>query len=175
MTCPYAERRGFIVYCKLTKRFVNPLTRPCISGDYTRCPEYQKALSTKGEQAKPVEEQRVTLTFNDEVSARLTDPIYLAVLIARSRYVDAAYGKPVDLLAWGVKKAGEAKVDTARIDLACPEEGWSAILVLRNGVYIGAVAETREGEKLAGRSAWNMIKGSDCKRAAAVLYQVEQL
>ena len=175
MTCPYAERRGFIVYCKLTKRYVNPLTRPCISGDYTKCPEYQSALASKGEQAKSIEEQPVELKFNDEMSARLTDPIYLAVLIARSKYLDAAYGKPVDLLAWGLRKAREKGVELARLDLTCPEEGWSSILVVRGDTYIGVVAETREGDKLAGRSAWNMIKGSDCKRAAGVLYQVEQL
>ncbi len=172
MTCPYAERKGFIVYCKLTGRYVNPLTRPCISGDYTKCPEYQSKLAEKGERvaAKPAE---VKLEFRDEISVRLTDPIYLAVLIARSRYVDTGYGKPVDLLAWAAKRAAEERIDSARVDLSCPDEGWSAILVLKNGVYVGVFAETREGDKLAGRSAWNMIKGSDCERAAAILYKVE--
>ncbi|AEM38161.1 hypothetical protein Pyrfu_0289 [Pyrolobus fumarii 1A] len=179
MKCPYAERKGFIVHCKLTGKHVNPFTRPCISGNYTKCPEYREYMSKKREEAK-VDIQHVEVqaikdihpTFEERVSAKLTDPIYLAVLIARSRHVDSVTGQPSNILAWGIKRASELNLKTARLDVSCPEEGWSAILVVEDGRYTGAYVETREGEKLAGRNAWNLIRGSECKRAVALLYDV---
>ncbi len=180
MTCPYAERKGFIVYCRLTGKHVNPLTRPCLSGDYTRCPDYREYLARKGAaptpeareaRAAPIQQQPPRIEFRDEYSAKLLDPIHLAVLIARSKHIDSTYGRPIDILAWAANHpAGKGK--TLRLDLTCPEEGWSAILLLHDGVYTGAYVETREGEKLAGRSAWNLIRGSECQRAAALLYEV---
>ncbi len=178
MVCPYAERRGFIVYCKLIGRHVNPLTRPCISGDYTKCPDYRQAMTqrtTARQEVKSVGREEVAgieLRYTDEASAKLSDPIHLAVLIARSRYVDTATGRPLDVLAWASKTVRERGLRIARLDLSCPEEGWSAVLLLEDGVYKGIVMETREGEKIVGRTAWNAVRGSECKRAIGMLYEV---
>ncbi len=178
MVCPYAERRGFIVYCKLLRKHVNPLTRPCISGDYTRCPDYRRAVTESERHAitvKSVEHREVEgvgVSYIDEASAKLSDPIHLAVLIARSKYIDTATGRPLDVLAWAVNVSRDKGLKLARLDLSCPEEGWSAILLLQDATYRGVVMETREGEKIIGRTAWNAIRGSECRRAVGILYEV---
>ncbi len=42
--CPYGEKKGFAVYCKILKKKVSPLKYPCM-GDYTHCPHYREAQS----------------------------------------------------------------------------------------------------------------------------------
>ncbi|MCE4625778.1 MAG: hypothetical protein F7C35_07965 [Desulfurococcales archaeon] len=44
MPCPYAERKGALVYCKAAKKKVNPLTYPCLSKTrYVKCKYYREA------------------------------------------------------------------------------------------------------------------------------------
>ncbi len=50
MPCPYAEKKGPIVICKVTGKKVNPLAFPCLTNRYTRCKYYREAESKK---AKP--------------------------------------------------------------------------------------------------------------------------
>ncbi|MEB3764612.1 MAG: hypothetical protein GSR77_00370 [Desulfurococcales archaeon] len=53
MACPYAERQGAAVYCKLLKKRVNPLAYPCLSKKYEKCKVYQE----RGKQAQETERQ----------------------------------------------------------------------------------------------------------------------
>ena len=43
MPCPYAERRGAIVYCRAAGKPVNPLAFPCLTNRYTKCKYYRQA------------------------------------------------------------------------------------------------------------------------------------
>ncbi len=60
MPCPYAKRRGAVIYCEAAKKIVNPLTHPCLSRSrYTRCKYYraaQEARETRAEE-KPAQAQ----------------------------------------------------------------------------------------------------------------------
>lgn len=51
MPCPYAERRGALIYCKASGKTVNPLTFPCLSDRYTACRYYKEARAKAGEAA----------------------------------------------------------------------------------------------------------------------------
>ncbi|MEB3788327.1 MAG: hypothetical protein GSR72_00345 [Desulfurococcales archaeon] len=42
MACPYAERQGAAVYCKVLRKRVNPLAYPCLSKKYEKCKVYQE-------------------------------------------------------------------------------------------------------------------------------------
>lgn len=42
MPCPYAERKGALVYCRLAKKKVNPLAYPCLGNKYKKCKIYKK-------------------------------------------------------------------------------------------------------------------------------------
>ena len=53
MACPYAEKRGGAVYCKLIGRKVNPLAYPCLSNKYEKCKIYRKHASQAGEERPP--------------------------------------------------------------------------------------------------------------------------
>ena len=56
MPCPYAERRGAIVYCKAAGKPVNPLAFPCLTNRYQRCRYYREAQARKAkapEEATP--------------------------------------------------------------------------------------------------------------------------
>ena len=52
MPCPYAERRGALVLCKVKGKTVNPIAYPCLGTKYEACPYYRQA-----QQAKPREEK----------------------------------------------------------------------------------------------------------------------
>ncbi|MEB3846835.1 MAG: hypothetical protein GSR74_02530 [Desulfurococcales archaeon] len=58
MPCPYAEKKGPIVYCKLTGKKVNPLAFPCLTNKYTRCKYYRKASEEKRVEEKFKAEER---------------------------------------------------------------------------------------------------------------------
>ncbi|UXD22875.1 hypothetical protein IPA_09135 [Ignicoccus pacificus DSM 13166] len=40
--CPYGEKKGFAVYCKILRKKVSPLKYPCM-GNYEHCPHYREA------------------------------------------------------------------------------------------------------------------------------------
>ncbi len=50
MPCPYAERRGAVVYCRAAGKPVNPLAFPCLTNRYTKCKYYRQAQQ-RAEQA----------------------------------------------------------------------------------------------------------------------------
>ncbi len=53
MPCPYAERKGTLVVCKVRGTPVNPLAYPCLGEKYANCPIYAKAeRETAIEEAK---------------------------------------------------------------------------------------------------------------------------
>jgi len=56
MPCPYAEKRGAIVFCKAIGGPVNPLAFPCLTGRYEMCRYYREAKAREAE-AKAVEIQ----------------------------------------------------------------------------------------------------------------------
>ena len=58
MPCPYAEKKGPIVYCKLTGKKVNPLAFPCLTNKYTRCKYYRKAGEVKRDEEKAKAEEK---------------------------------------------------------------------------------------------------------------------
>ncbi|MCE4627889.1 MAG: hypothetical protein F7C34_01895 [Desulfurococcales archaeon] len=63
MPCPYAERRGPVIYCKAIGKAVSPLTHPCLSKNrYTKCKYYRAAEAKKAEKpsakAQPAEPAR---------------------------------------------------------------------------------------------------------------------
>ena len=41
MTCPFADVKGLLVYCKLLKKYVSPLKYPCLS-NYGKCEVIRK-------------------------------------------------------------------------------------------------------------------------------------
>jgi hypothetical protein len=48
LVCPYAERRGPLIYCKAAGKVVNPLAFPCRSKDkYVNCIYYRQAQQKK--------------------------------------------------------------------------------------------------------------------------------
>ncbi len=52
MPCPYAERRGALVLCKVTGKTVNPIAYPCLGTKYHACPYYiQKQEQARAEAA----------------------------------------------------------------------------------------------------------------------------
>ena len=57
--CPYGEKKGFAVYCKILRKKVSPLKYPCM-GNYEHCPHYREALKT-GEEATKTEHRRETV------------------------------------------------------------------------------------------------------------------
>ncbi len=61
--CPYAERRGLAVFCKLANKKVSPLRYPCFSSHWDKCPIYR-------EMAPKIEEERK----KEEVKAESTRP-----------------------------------------------------------------------------------------------------
>jgi hypothetical protein len=54
MPCPYAEKRGALVFCRATGKLVNPLAFPCLTDRYETCRFYKeaKAREAKEEKAK---------------------------------------------------------------------------------------------------------------------------
>ena len=53
MPCPYAERKGALIYCKAAKKRVNPLTYPCLSKTrYVKCKYYREAAKRIEEEVK---------------------------------------------------------------------------------------------------------------------------
>jgi len=47
MPCPYAEKRGVVVYCKAIGKPVNPLAYPCLTERYRTCRFYLEAEARK--------------------------------------------------------------------------------------------------------------------------------
>lgn len=59
MPCPYAERRGTLVICRVRGTPVNPLAYPCLGEKYHACPIYREAQSKKGGEAGRVKAEAV--------------------------------------------------------------------------------------------------------------------
>ena len=53
--CPYAERRGLAVFCKLANKKVSPLRYPCFSSHWNKCPIY-KEMAPKLQHKEEVKE-----------------------------------------------------------------------------------------------------------------------
>jgi len=47
LPCPYAERRGALVYCRARGGPVNPLAFPCLTERYQNCRFYREAEARK--------------------------------------------------------------------------------------------------------------------------------
>ncbi len=47
MPCPYAQRKGPVVICQVTKKKVNPLAAPCLTNRYIRCKFYVQAVKSE--------------------------------------------------------------------------------------------------------------------------------
>ncbi len=53
MPCPYAERKGPAVYCRLIGRKVNPLAFPCLTDKYEKCRYYRRHAAEAKREEKP--------------------------------------------------------------------------------------------------------------------------
>jgi len=56
LPCPYAEKKGPVVYCKLIGKKVNPLAFPCLTNRYERCKYYRQ----RAQAAKPPASESTT-------------------------------------------------------------------------------------------------------------------
>ncbi|NPA85587.1 MAG: hypothetical protein GXO07_06260 [Crenarchaeota archaeon] len=52
--CPYGEKKGFAVFCRLLGQKVSPLKYPCTSDHYEKCPVYQERAEKREEAPKEV-------------------------------------------------------------------------------------------------------------------------
>jgi len=50
--CPYGEKKGLAVFCKLINEKVSPLKYPCTSDHYEKCPIYQKYAKREAAEEK---------------------------------------------------------------------------------------------------------------------------
>ncbi len=57
MPCPFAERKGALVYCKLAKKKVNPLAYPCLGNKYVRCKIYKKYIEEQEKEKEAISSQ----------------------------------------------------------------------------------------------------------------------
>jgi len=87
--CPYGEKKGFAVYCKVLRKKVSPLKYPCM-GDYTKCPHYREATESlkkvesevprgmgkepSGVAIEKIAEKRVAAPQTSSVSTRHVQP-----------------------------------------------------------------------------------------------------
>ncbi|MCE4619628.1 MAG: hypothetical protein F7C33_01245 [Desulfurococcales archaeon] len=71
MPCPYAEKKGPIVYCKLTGKKVNPLAFPCLTNKYTKCKYYRKASEEKQAEKKVEKEEKQPAPPETQIPAPL--------------------------------------------------------------------------------------------------------
>ncbi len=64
MVCPYAKKRGPVVYCELLKKRVSPLRYPCLTERWHNC----EAVKTKKEVKKDesIREVEVEMKESDE-------------------------------------------------------------------------------------------------------------
>jgi len=62
MICPFAERRGAIVYCRVLRKRVNPLAYPCLSKKYEKCKIYQEQRKFTEERTKELEKTEKTVS-----------------------------------------------------------------------------------------------------------------
>ena len=53
MPCPYAERKGPAVYCRLIGKKVNPLAFPCLTDKYEKCRYYRRHAAEAKREEKP--------------------------------------------------------------------------------------------------------------------------
>ncbi|ABU82608.1 hypothetical protein [Ignicoccus hospitalis] len=56
--CPYGEKKGFAVFCKLINKKVSPLKYPCTSDHYQKCPIYRQYAGAKEEKAEVAETRK---------------------------------------------------------------------------------------------------------------------
>ncbi len=91
MTCPYGERRGRVVFCKIQQKNVNTLVFPCLTKRFEKCKIYSKAIE-KQVTAKVVAEatpansgsaipEQLRLEWSEERSRRLVDPATIARIV----------------------------------------------------------------------------------------------
>ena len=73
MPCPYAEKRGAVVFCTLIGKKVNPLTHPCLSKKYTKCRYYQQYAERKVAE-ESIRAQEVAASSRSEESAAEKPP-----------------------------------------------------------------------------------------------------
>jgi len=60
MPCPYAERRGSLVFCKILGKPVNPLVYPCLSNKYKSCKHYKEPVKAEEKKAPPAPKPETT-------------------------------------------------------------------------------------------------------------------
>lgn len=63
MVCPYARKRGPVVYCEIQKRTVSPLKYPCLTDKWSEC-EILKSVRKKEEEG--IKEVEVKMKESDE-------------------------------------------------------------------------------------------------------------
>ena len=94
MPCPYAEKKGPIVICKVLGKKVNPLAHPCLTNRYTKCKYYKKAIEKekKLEEAVPTTEpykekimKEITLPARQEKSPKIEASPYSSLTISTSK------------------------------------------------------------------------------------------
>ncbi len=87
MPCPYAEKRGAVVFCKAINKIVNPFVMPCLSNRYTRCKYYRAAEERKA--AEAVVEGREEVTAATAVERREAEPAVAEATPAAKEEVEA--------------------------------------------------------------------------------------
>jgi len=72
--CPYGEKKGLAVFCKLLNEKVSPLKYPCTSDHYEKCPVYQKYAKKEVEGVAQKETPRPAPTPAPPPSAQTPRP-----------------------------------------------------------------------------------------------------
>ncbi len=84
MVCPFAEKKGAAVYCKILGKRVNPLAYPCLSKKYEKCKIYQehkkhveeRAKEVKVEEAAPISKKAKGIRLDGSPARNCRECIY---------------------------------------------------------------------------------------------------
>ena len=102
MPCPFAERRGTIVICRVIGRTVNPMVMPCLGRTYDKCRHYREAVTRRREaelvmiwpfpsrrarEREEKKEERLLTRWSREESEKLADPVYRFNIVTRAPVV----------------------------------------------------------------------------------------
>ncbi len=98
--CPYAERKGLAVFCKLANKKVSPLRYPCFSSHWQKCPIYREMAPKQEEESKAAEVS--TEGASSGVDSRVEKRISTSRATATSAPTPRSIGK-------GFKRPEEAK------------------------------------------------------------------
>ncbi|MCE4615447.1 MAG: hypothetical protein F7C09_00065 [Aeropyrum sp.] len=85
--CPYGERRGATVYCKIANRVVNALVFPCTSPRYASCKFYRQA------EQRPEEERKEEMAKVVELERAEAKPEKVEVEVAPEEAVEPAISR----------------------------------------------------------------------------------